>query len=325
MAMDRDGAVAVLVPIAPSDLGLPEIADWENRTRTVRLRALDGKSALALFNGGEADLVLGGGIGDFPLTGSVGILRGTIQLDPVTGLFGLAVTHTDGFLSDPAQREALAMAIDRDGLITPFGLDGWRPTSRIVAPGLAGDGGTVGERWSEMPLDERRAAASARVSRWREARADTGDERAAAAVTLRIRLPSGPGGDILFTRLSADFAAIGISSVRARDGEAADLRLMEDVARYPRAEWFLNRFACAVNTGPCVRGADALVREAGAAADPAERAALLAEAEAELTRANIYIPFGPPVRWSLVRGSVDAFATNPWGWHPLMPLALRPR
>ena len=57
----------------------------------------------------------------------------------------------------------------------------------------------------------------------------------------------------------------------------------------------------------------------------AERSALLAEAEAELTAANVFIPFGPPIRWSLVRGDVNGFATNPWGWHPLMPLARLPR
>ena len=46
------------------------------------------------------DLVLGGRIQDFPLTSSVGILRGTIQLDPVIGLFGLQVADARGFLGD---------------------------------------------------------------------------------------------------------------------------------------------------------------------------------------------------------------------------------
>jgi peptide/nickel transport system substrate-binding protein len=39
----------------------------------------------------------------------------------------------------------------------------------------------------------------------------------------------------------------------------------------------------------------------------------------------VFIPFGPPIRWSLVRGSVTGFATNRWGMHPLMPMAMRPR
>ena len=53
--------------------------------------------------------------------------------------------------------------------------------------------------------------------------------------------------------------------------------------------------------------------------------ATLAEAEAELTAANIFIPFGPPLRWSLVRGSVAGFESNGWGIHPLAPLALTPK
>ena len=58
---------------------------------------------------------------------------------------------------------------------------------------------------------------------------------------------------------------------------------------------------------------------------PAERDAQLAEAEAELTAANVYIPFGPPIRWSLVRGSVSGYSANAYGWHPLMPLAWLPK
>ena len=57
----------------------------------------------------------------------------------------------------------------------------------------------------------------------------------------------------------------------------------------------------------------------------AERAAMLTEAETELTAANVFIPFGTPIRWSLVRGSVRGFSPNAWGWHPLMPLAWLPK
>ncbi len=44
-----------------------------------------------------------------------------------------------------------------------------------------------------------------------------------------------------------------------------------------------------------------------------------------LTAANVFIPFGAPIRWSLVRIDAIGFASNGWGWHPLMPMALRPR
>ncbi len=75
----------------------------------------------------------------------------------------------------------------------------------------------------------------------------------------------------------------------------------------------------------CSREADERVTEALSSADPAERAALLAEAEAELTQTNAFIPFGQPVRFSLVRGRVTGFAANRWVFHPLPAFAVVPR
>ena len=54
------------------------------------------------------------------------------------------------------------------------------------------------------------------------------------------------------------------------------------------------------------------------------RAALFAEAEAELAASNVFIPIGAPIRWSLIRGGVEGFEENRWSIHPLFPLALRP-
>ena len=58
--------------------------------------------------------------------------------------------------------------------------------------------------------------------------------------------------------------------------------------------------------------------------DGQTRADLLAEAEAALIDANVYIPLGSPVRWSLVRGQIDGFVENQWNLHPLFPMAQRP-
>ncbi|WP_156840739.1 ABC transporter substrate-binding protein [Novosphingobium aquimarinum] len=340
MSMVPDGQTALFNPIDPASLGLPGLENWSERTRTVALRALPGEAAIKAFNDGEADIVLGGRIEDFPRTSSVGILRGTIQLDPVTGLFGLQVMNDEGFLAEPVNREAIALALDRNALIAPFGLGGWNASTRVVAPGLDGDIGTIGERWPEQSLEDRRSVASARVAAWvagaggsggKESQATpsegTGNDAASptTGVSLSVWLPQGPGSDILFRGITGDLAAIGITATRAADEETGDLRLVDTVARYPLATWFLNHLSCAEQTGLCSKEADGLVATAGASEDPAERSALLAEAEAELTAANVFVPFGPPIRWSLVRGDVSGFATNPWGWHPLMPLAWLPR
>lgn len=331
MRLDRADAVARLTPIEPSRLGLPAIQNWEERTRPITLHALKGADAVEKFNDGDVDLVLGGRIQDFLLTRSVGILRGTIQLDPVIGLFGMQVMNDRGFLSDPANREALAMAIDRDALMAPFGVGGWSSTTRMVTPSLDGDLGTIGERWTGQSLDARRQVAAARVRAWQAgaARGRGGPPANRPAgpggVMLQVWLPAGEGSQILFGKLASDFGAVGVTLDRTEDAQAADLMLIDDVARYARAAWFLNRLSCSAKRGLCSPEADARVAEANDAATPADHAALLTEAEAELTAANVFIPFGTPIRWSLVRGSVKGFAANAWGWHPLMPLSWLPK
>ncbi|MFA7603587.1 MAG: ABC transporter substrate-binding protein [Novosphingobium sp.] len=319
MRLHREGDVALLTAIPPDARGLPAVEEWGEQVRPVRFIALPAAQAVERFNSGKADVLLGGRIEDFPLARSVGLIRGTIQLDPVMGLFGLAVTGADGFLAAPENREALTMAIDRDALIAPFGLGGWTPTTRVVGTGAPDDSGAIGQRWPGQTIAQRRTEAAARVSRWRQAHPTAGP------ILLRIALPGGPGGDMLFARLRADLDAIGITARQAGPGDEAELRLIDIVARYPRVGWFLHELSCDAGHGLCSEDADWTAAQARHATDPALAADLLADAEAELTKANVFIPFGPPIRWSLVRGDVSGFATNPWNLHPLMPMALRPR
>ncbi len=317
MRLKRDKQLATLSLLDPEELGLPVVANWQDRVRKLRLRALPAQAAIASFNRGEVSAVLGGKIEQFPLVDAVGLSRGAIQLDPVMGLFGLAVVHDDGFLAEPANREAIAMAIDREGLIAALGVGGWTATSRIVATGVEDDPGGVGERWPNMRLAERQSVAAARVTRWRGSKP--------GPVKLRLAMPQGPGADLLFARLAGDLAKAGLVAERVGEGDAADLRLVDAVARYPRAGWFLNQLSCGSQRSLCSAEADKITAEAGAAPDPAARAALLSRAEAKLTEANVFIPFGAPIRWSLVRGDTTGFVANRLGYHPLMPLALRPK
>lgn len=313
MVMRREGDVAILTPLPPEDRGLPAVADWQERTRTVRLVALPAGSAIERFDRGEADVVLGGTIDQFPRLGSLGLARGTIRMDAVTGLFGLGVVSSQGFLANPANREAVAMAVDREALLAGFGISGWVPTTRIVSPGI--DTGTVvvEERWAAMTMGERQAEAARRVRAWGE------------PVELRVALPAGPGADLLYASIARDLGAAGITTVRVAQDAAAELRLVDTVARYPRAGWFINQFSCRAGKVPCSATADAWQAQANAAGDDATRDRLLAEAEAALAATNTFIPFGTPVRWSLARGNVTGFSVNRWGYHPLMPLAMRPR
>ena len=317
MTVDRQGEVAALKPLSPEAIGVPVEDGWRDRVRDLRVRAEAAALAVRRFDEGYADVVLGGAADTLPLVRSFGLSRGNLRLDPVIGLFGLAVVNPRGFFAEPANREGVAMAIDRDALVGEFNLGGWQPTTRIVSPEVADDVGTIGERWEGLDIPARQATARARVARWKAA----GNPLAA----VRVALPETPGGDIIFARLRADLGAIGLDARRVGEGASADLRLVDAVARYGRTAWFLNQLSCAAGRPVCSREGDAHLAEARA--DPASlrRGALLAQAEQEITAANGFIPFARPLRWSLVRGDVSGFATNPWAVHPLLPLALAPK
>ena len=317
MGLRRDGEGAVLALIPPDKRGLPPQEGFAARSRPVRLEVEDAARAVARFNDGFVDVMLGGRIDSLPLAGIGGLTRGNVQIDPVIGMFGLMVDRAEGFLADSPNREALALAIDRAALLGEFNVGGWQPTTRIVSSDVEGDLGTVGERWEAMDMAARRAAALERVARFKAA--------GNAAPVLRIAMPAGPGSQIVLTRLTTDFAAIGVGLVRVEEGKPADLRLVDTVARYGRATWFLNQLTCAMQKAACNEVGDQRLDEARRALDPRQRAALLGEAEAEITAANGFIPIARPLRWSLVRSGVSGFAPNPWGWHTLPPFALVPR
>src|SRR5690606_18203514 len=105
--------------------------------------------------------------------------------------------------------------------------------------------------------------------------------------------------------LAGQLGQIGIRLERVDPDEPADLTVIDRVARYAAPRWFLDQFNCTLRRGLCNSAADAQVRAALAAADPAGRADALARAETMLTAANVYIPIGAPLRWAMVRGNVD--------------------
>lgn len=318
MALKRNGNTALLSPIPPAKRGLPAAAGWADSVHRLVLRAVGGGDAVAAFAGGQADVVLGGTFIDLPRTSRTTLGNAKPRFDPVSGLFGLAVTHigggmATGLLADVSLREAIAMAIDRDALAAAMALPGWITTTRVVAPGTVDDTGQVDERWMGMSVADRRAEAARRILSW--------TQHYRRAATLRIALPSGPGADLLFDRLTQDLAAISVGIVRVPQDAAADLRLVDVVARYPRAGWFLDQLSCTAGQFACSPAADAFVARARAGTDPAAIAGFYAQAEATMTQENVYIPLGIPIRWSLVASNRAGFTINRWGLHALIALA----
>lgn len=322
MVLTRDDSGAMLTMKPPRDRGLPEDENWADYVRGLHIYALAPQDAIDRFDAGDLDVVLGGQIGSLPLADTGPLSRGTVRLDPAIGLFGLQVRRARGVLETADLREAIAMAIDRPALTSRFNIGGWVPTARIVAPNLPADPGFIQERWGEGTVDTLRQTASARIARWR---ADRGEAFSSDDLTLSVRIGDESGLNILFEELKSQLATIGIALVRAEGSESADMVLVDRVARYAAPLWFLNQFSCSLDRGLCSQDVDIQVAEALDEQDTVRRSVILAEAEADLTMANVYIPFGSPLRWSLVRGNVDAFATNRWGFHPLPYLAVIPR
>lgn len=316
MVGELDDGTAVLEAMPPELRGQGPQEDWEDLVSIVRIGALPPADAARAFAQGEVDLLLGGRLETLPLAITGALSRGTVRLDSAIGLFGLDVAKPEGFLATATNRETISMAIDRPSLMQQFNVGGWTGSTRIVAPGLPGDDGTVGERWPNLALDQRRARAGERVRQW--------EARTGADAAVAIALPQGPGSDLLFTALVEDLAAIGVTARRAQNSEQADLVLRDSVARYAGARWFLNQFNCRISAPVCSGDADFLVELSLDAANPAEEASYLAEAEQTLAATNLYIPLGPPIRWSQVRAGVEGFSENSWAFHPLFPLSRAP-
>lgn len=244
----------------PEMRGLPQEEGWRRYVRPIGIEALAAKPALAAFDRGEVDVVLGGTIASWPLAQPGPLSRGNLRLDNVIGLFGLQVMRERGFLAQPRNREALALAIDRAALMSRFNIGGWAPTTRIVPAAIGG--AKSPERWAGIGMEQRRAAVASRVAAWR-AGAGKGQPP-----TLTIAFADEPGFAMLYNELAAQFGEVGITLVRVVPGEPADLALVDRVARYAEPRWFLNQFNCSLDRGLCNSNADAAVQAALSAPDP---------------------------------------------------------
>lgn len=290
--------------------------DARRRVRPLQVRTESAAHAIARFAQGDSAMVLGGRFEHLPYLSAAGIADNDVRADPVVGLFGLLVVNGKGFLGDPANREAIALAIDRGALMTPLGIGQWQTMTRIVPLGLERYQPLIGERWADLALDQRRDVARGRIVRWRQDN-ETLPE-------LRIAMPRGPGSRLVFGRIRRDLATIGLQSRMVAPDAQADLKLIDEVAHYRQPGWFLNQFACAFRP-LCNEQGDVLLAQAWRAVDPEVRMTRMAEAEVAFTTANIYIPLGTPVRFSLIKGNIPGFAITADGWHALPDLVAIPR
>lgn len=284
----------------------------EEDDRWVLLNRESAAHAIARFDAGFVDIILNGRFYHLPLIDQSGIDSNNLQLDPIAGLFGLRFVSAEGFWTVPENREILSMAIDRPALLTSFpSVTAWKIRQKIVPEALDVEGINARPDWSSMTMADRRIFAQSHVRGWKAT--EGGIE------PLTIALPDAPGADILFIRLQSDLRRVGLEVRRVGMNEEADAQLIDEVAPYDSARWFLTQLTCK-ETPVCLNDADTKLEDADAATNLEIKAQLYAEVEQELVGHYNYIPLGVPVRWSLARPGQRGFSVNPRGWHPLNPL-----
>ncbi|MEZ0243499.1 MAG: ABC transporter substrate-binding protein, partial [Sphingomonas sp.] len=286
----------------------PVLIDGEDDTpprpgSQVRLRGERAALAISRFKDGGAEAVIGGTFADWPILRAAKISDDAIRIDPALGLFGFAIVTREGFLADPANRAAVAMAIDRAAATQAFRPD-WQQVETILPAQIDSASAPAIPAWGPLPLDARRENARARVRAWQRLHPDV--------IVMRIALPEGPGSTLLWSAVARSLLSVGISVQRVTLEDDADLRLIDLVAPYDSGRWFLVT-ACRL----CSTEAYAAIEAAREASDLASRSRAIAAADAALTADSAYIPIAQPFRWSIVTARLNGWQGNSRAWHPL--------
>ena len=289
-------------------ISLPDAKDPIER---VRLYGGEAAPLIAAFMDKKIELLLGGTVSDLPLALSAKVPRGALRFDPVAGLFGLIPTARSDLLQERDVRSLLSRAIDRQAMIAALRVDGLVPRATLLQPGLEAVGQPAQPDWLGVPMADRRPQLVA------EAKRIFGDTE---RPTLRLAMPAGRGGDLMFRRISADWGALGIKTERAPTPASADLVWIDEVAPSASPAWLLRRFRCEI-APICVEAAEPLLAAARAAPVAAQRAALFLEAARMMDEAELFIAIAAPIRWSLVSGRAPGFAENPFARHTLVGLS----
>ena len=298
-----------LVPPPPDD---EEVAADEAAVE-VHLSGASPAVAVARFRGGEADFVTGGTAGDLPILAAADVADAQVAFDPAVGLFGIAFQTAQGPLADPAVRQALSMAIDREAIVARFDVPGWQPRAALLPGGLDEVPAPSAPEWAGAALPQRRELATRAIA------ALDGEQ----PLRLRLAMPDSPGYRIVFAHLRRDWRLIGVEVERVAANAPAELRLIDEVAPARLATWYLRHFLCPASP-VCDQKATELLEAARAAQDPAERQALLAQADLAFSRLGVFVPIASPVRWSLRSPRLNGFRTNPFARHAPFEL-IQPR
>lgn len=258
--------------------------------------------AIVRFERREAQLVTGGTFTDWPLVELTQIAPINRRLDPSAGVFGLAIVSREGALADPANRAAIAQAFDRAAFAAAIAPD-WAPVSQLLPEQLDSAAPPASPAWAQAESGPPQEAVT-RIAQWKAAHP--------GEIALRVALPDGPGATLLYGYIGAALVSLGIAPERVAADAPADLRLIDAVAPYDSARWYVAT-ACQL----CSEATQTAIDAARDADSPRMRAQQIAIADAALANEVAFIPIARPLRWSLVSIRLKAWTGNSRAWHPL--------
>lgn len=274
----------------------------------------DARLALARFKKDRLALLLGGTTGNYPAARAAAVDR-FLHVDPALGVYGYRAARADGLAGDTRLRQALSMTIDRDAIARQIGAPQAVPLFGVTPLGAADIPQPGRPDWWARPLADRLEEARRLIAALRA------DKSLEEEIVLKFMVPEDGDRDILAT-IARNWAGLGIriEPVLA-DDRTADFALYESIAPADLGSWFLRPFECSRN-GYCNEKVDDLLTRARSAHSPAERSALLAEADRLLVADHAFLPVITPVRWSLVDTSIVGWTDNAEAWHPLDTLSV---
>jgi oligopeptide transport system substrate-binding protein len=298
----------VLRPALPDEATEEQTSEDLLRKSERHVRGEGAALAIARYGEGDVSLVLGGSFDDIALARAANLPSNVLRRDPASGLFGLSFARTAPKLGSVEVRRALAMAIDRQAMLNDFDVPGWRGTAAILPGPIESAADPALPEWVVLGRAERVQRARAAII------GVLGGE--GKELVLRISLPAGPGGRLLFARIAADWQAVGVKLLRTGAKKEADVHLVDHVAPTGSAIWYFQQFGC--GTGQlCSVDLDGLVQMAQREADPAKRAEAIAALDRAFAEQQLFIPLAAPLRWSLVAPRLQGYRENGFAVHPL--------
>ena len=315
-AVEARGDAALQLLPNPSWFG----ADQDKRRLAIAIGAsLDPAAAVAAYDRGEVDIVMGGTTNGLDAA-QAEPLTAALKLEPTYGLYGYLMRADRGPLADVRVRRALAMAVDReallrDELVVPGMQAAYGPLPPTLPPRFAG----AVPDWSVWNSDARQAEARRLLT---EAGYGPGNP-----LSLDVAIPQGSIHEAILGQVAEDLAPLGVRLRAYRrspqqhrqtvaDGDY-DLALSERIRPVPEPRDFLAPFSCAVRAAAsCDPDADDLLQQADLAEDAGTRTEMIRRAARLLSEDALILPLFSPVRWSLVRPGITGWESNISGGHP---------